>query len=79
MIIHGNRVLIKPDAPIDKTPSGISLSPSAVQKPNTGTVIVVGREANPTLSGQTVLYNPILAAPIDGHHLISSLDIKMIL
>jgi chaperonin GroES len=80
MKILGNRILIQPTEPIDKLESGLFLPQSAVQKPNTGTVIVVGTQADALLEGKTVLYNPVIAiAIIDGNHLIHPTDIKFIL
>lgn len=78
MKILGNKILIQPTEPIDKLPSGLYLPQTAVQKPNTGTVVLVGEDANQTLQGRKVLYNSAVAIPIDGNHLLHVLDIKFI-
>lgn len=78
-IIPGNRILIQPDATIDKLPSGIFLPQTAVQKPNTGTIVNVGDKADQSLIGKSIMYNPITAINIEGKHLISVYDIKFIL
>lgn len=79
MKILGNRLLIQPTTPIDKLPSGLYLPQSAVQKPNTGKVVVVGTTASPDWEGKTVLYNKIVAVEIEGCHLVHSTDVKFIL
>jgi co-chaperonin GroES (HSP10) len=79
MKILGNKVLIEPTAPIDQLPSGLWLPQTAVEKPNTGTVVVIGEGANASLQGRTVLYNPITAIEIDGKHLLHVLDVKFVL
>lgn len=79
MIIPGNRILIEPTEPITKLPSGLYLPDSAVQKPNTGKVCLVGTNADIALLNKTVLYNKIVAVEIEGKHLVSVLDIKFIL
>ena len=79
MKIHGNKVLIEPTEPIKKLQSGIWLPDTAVQQPNTGTVIGVGSEADSSLQGSKVLYNPIIATAIDGKHLLHTSDIKFVL
>lgn len=78
-IITGNRILIQPDATIDKLPSGIFLPQTAVEKPNTGTIVNVGTNADISLLDKKVLYNPVTAVNIDGQHLIHVTDIKFIL
>ena len=79
MKILGNRVLIQPTEPISKLPSGLFLPETAVQKPNTGRIVIVGENADISLLNKTVMYNPIVAVEIDGQHLIHILDIKLIL
>lgn len=79
MKILGNRVLIQPTEPTSKLPSGIFLPETAVQKPNTGTIIAVGTSADQTWQDKLVMYSPITAIEIEGNHLIHVLDVKMIL
>lgn len=79
MKILGNRLLIQPTTPIDKLPSGLYLPQSAVQKPNTGKVVVAGTTASQYWEGKTVLYNKIVAVEIENCHLIHVTDVKFIL
>lgn len=79
MTIPGNRILIQPTAPIDQLPSGLFLPETAVQKPNTGTIVLTGTKADISLLNNKVLYNPLTAVTIDGKHLIHVLEIKFIL
>jgi len=77
--IPGNRILIEPSEPIRKLPSGIYLPETAIQKPNTGTVVAVGESADTELMGRKVLYNPLVATQIQGRHLVHITDIRFIL
>jgi co-chaperonin GroES (HSP10) len=78
MKILGNRILIEPTEPIRQMPSGLFLPETVLQKPNTGTVVIVGEKADKSLLGKKVLYNPIIATEIDGKHLVHILEIKFI-
>lgn len=75
----GNTILIEPTEPIDKLPSGIYLPQTALQKPNTGTVVAVGDNADQSLNGKLVMYNHITAINIEGKHLIHVTDLKFVL
>jgi len=79
MTILGNRLLIEPTEPIRQLPSGLYLPDSAIQKPNTGTVVSVGTKSDPSWLNKIVLYNPIIAVSIEGKHLVHETDIKFIL
>lgn len=79
MTILGNRILIQPTEPVRQLPSGLWIPEIAVQKPNTGTIVNVGAGADPELIGKLVMYNPITSVEINGQHLISVLEIKVIL
>ena len=79
MTILGNRILIQPTEPITQLPSGLFLPETAVQKPNTGTVVMVGTNADQSWQGKKVLYNTITAVEIDGKHLVHVTDIKFVL
>lgn len=79
MIIPGNRILIEPTEPITKLSSGLFLPETAVQKPNTGRVILVGTKADPSLLNKTIIYNSLTSVEIDGKHLIHVTEIRFIL
>jgi co-chaperonin GroES (HSP10) len=79
MIIPGNRILVQPTEPIRQLPSGLYLPEIALQKPNTGKVVITGTKADSSLIDKTVMYNPITAVEIDGKHLIHVTEIKFII
>lgn len=79
MQILGNRLLIQPTIPIDRLESGLYLPQTAVQKPNTGKIVLVGNGASESWQGKTVMYSSISAVHISGMHLIHETDIRFIL
>ncbi len=69
-----DRVLVKPEEPEEKTPSGIYLPDTAKDKPLTGQVVAVGpgkrsedgqRTAPSVKEGQTVMYGKFAGTEID--------------
>lgn len=79
MTIPGSRILIEPTEPIRQLPSGLYLPEIALQKPKTGTIVVVGTTADKELLGRTIMYNPVTAVEIEKKHLIHVTDIRFIL
>lgn len=79
MNILGNRILVQPTEPIRQLPSGLYLPEIALQKPNTGKVVITGTKADSSLLDKVIMYNPITAVEIDGKHLIHVTEIKFIL
>lgn len=79
MTIPGNRILVQPTELISILPSGIYLPETAIQKPNTGKVVMTGTKADISLQDKTVMYNPLTAVIIDGKHLIHVTEIRFIL
>lgn len=79
MTIPGSRILIEPTEPITKLPSGLYLPETAIQKHNTGKVVIVGTNVDISLLNRKVMYNTVVAVEIDGKHLIHLTDIKFIL
>ena len=79
MTILGNRLLIEPTEPINQLPSGLFLPDSAIQKPNTGKVVMIGTGADSSFLGKVVMYNTLTAVEIDNKHLIHHTEIRFIL
>ena len=43
----GDRLLVRPDAPIEKQTTGLAAPPSQIEAPTEGIVVAVGPDANP--------------------------------
>jgi len=67
--VLANRILVLPDDPVEKTDSGIILSPGAVEKPTRGKVVSVGggTDIEPMVInvGDIVLYGKNVGSKID--------------
>lgn len=73
MRLQGNSILVKPDENPDKTKGGI-INPLSKDKPNTGTVVQVGRACEICVAGDKIQYKRKGASVMDyegvEHHFI---------
>lgn len=73
----GTSMLIKRDIPLTQTASGIFVGEST-DKPDTGTIVMIGPEAITNLVGKRVRFRETFATPlqIDGEEFLYFVDIE---